>query len=183
MSAISPAWNFAKAHTRQRSTNEWRSPSQISTQGWRRNIFGSSMEVLVVSVQVQKARHPFSLFCRNIFRVGKRRTEADMAKQPAITLADLTTMPKLTQLLLAHFLEQNNPELMLLDSDTDVGKLPSAGWLVSIACPTVGIRCFKIRTDVWRKLRSLRARFLTADLLQELVTYRMRKSAAYPWIW
>lgn len=102
---------------------------------------------------------------------------------PALDLNNLAAMPKPTQLLLAHSLEQNNPDLTLLDDDTDVCKLLSLDWLVTVPCTTIGIKCFTIKPHVWRKLRWLRLEFLNKDLLSELKSYRNRKSTLYPWVW
>lgn len=135
-----------------------------------------------MSLPIAKTQHPFVLFCQNLFHTaGSVPTRVEAQKR--ITLADLATMPKETQLLLAHSLEDNNPDLTLLDDDTDVCKLLSAGWLMSVPCTTIGIICFRIKPVVWRRLRSLRSTFLNHHLLSDLEAYRKRKSALYPWVW
>ena len=136
-----------------------------------------------MSVQIGKTQHPFALFCLNLFHTGSVPARVEAAKQAAITLVDLAAMPKEAQLLLAHSLEQSNPDLTLLDDDTDVCKLLSAGWLISVPCTTIGIICFRIKPVVWRRLRSLCPTFLNQALLSDLEAYRKRKSALYPWGW
>lgn len=105
------------------------------------------------------------------------------AKQADITLAYLEAMPKQTELLVAYCLEQNNPVLTLLDSDTDVCSLLSAGWLKSIPSSPIGTICFKFTPTSWRHLKSLQSKFLTAGLVSELTVYRQRKTVVYPWVW
>lgn len=130
---------------------------------------------LTMSFQIAKTQHhPFALFCQNLFHAVSKKQ---------ISLADLAAMPKETQMLLAHSLLRRNPELTLLDDDTDVCKLLSAGWLTSVPCTTIGIICFRIKPVVWRRLVSLCPAFLNHDLLSQLAAYKKRKSAQYPWVW
>jgi hypothetical protein len=136
-----------------------------------------------MSTQVQKAHHPFSIFCLNLFGLGSSPARSDTLKHPVITLADLTAMPKDTQLLLAHSLDRNNPDLTLLNIDTDARKLVSVGWLVSEEEETIGSVRFRIKHPIWHQLRSLRKQFITNDMESDLASYRKRKSALYPWIW
>lgn len=136
-----------------------------------------------MSIQTQKAQHPFALFWSNLFHINPDIARAETAKRTPVTLSELASMPKPTQLLLAYFLKHGIPDLTLLDDDTDVCKLLEAGWLTSVSCPTKGIICFKVRPDVWRKLWSLSPKFFSKDLLNELRFYTKRKSAQYPWLW
>lgn len=135
----------------------------------------------MMSVEVGRTQHPFALFWQNLFHTVLVPPAVKAAKR--ITLADLAAMPKETQMLLAHSLEQSDPDLTLLDDDKDVRKLLSAGWLSSVPCSTIGVSCFRIKPAVWRKLRALCPRFLNHDLLTDLKAYRKRKSAIYPWVW
>lgn len=136
-----------------------------------------------MSVPERKTQHPFALFFLNLFHTGSVPARVEAAKRKRITLADLAKMPKETQMLLAYCLKKNNPDLTLLDDDTDACKLVSGDWLISVPCTTIGIMCFRIKPDVWRRLRSLRSVFLAHDLMSDLEAYRKRKSALYPWIW
>lgn len=136
-----------------------------------------------MSTQIQKTQHCFALACLNLFHIGQRTAGTGTTKPAKITLADLTAMPEQTQLLLAHALEQNNPDLTLLNDDTDANQLVSVGWLASVPCPTIGIVSFKIKRHIWHQLRALESRFLNTYLLAELKNYRQNKSALYPWIW
>src|SRR5690606_2829430 len=97
-----------------------------------------------MSLPIAKTQHPFVLFCQNLFHTAGS-VSTSVEAQTMITLADLATMPKGTQLLLAYSVEGNNPDLTLLDGDTDVCKLLSAGWLTSVPCTTIGIMCFRIK--------------------------------------
>jgi hypothetical protein len=114
---------------------------------------------------------------------GPSGTTALAAQLGKPTLADLTAMPKQTQLLLAHILEQNNPELMVFENDSDAQELCSTGWLRALPCSTVGFISFKINQHCWRQLSLLRTQFLTGDLLSALESYRKRNSTLYPWNW
>jgi hypothetical protein len=136
-----------------------------------------------MSVQTEELRHPMALYCLNLLHIGKRAAGAGEAKRAAITLDELAAMPKKTQLLLAHCLERRNPELMLLDYDTDAAPLTSAGWLVSVPCETIGMVCFRIKPHIWSQLKRLRLNFLTEDVAFDLEYYRKGKSAAYPYVW
>ena len=136
-----------------------------------------------MSFQVQKAQHPFSLFCQNLFHLSRHAEGTDTGKQVVMSLSNLTAMPKRSQMLLAYCIEQNNPELLMLDCDTDVAKPLAAGWFLPLPSATVGVRCFKIEPHAWHKLKDLGPNFLTTDLLRMLKTYRKQKSASYPWIW
>jgi len=136
-----------------------------------------------MSFHIRKARHPSDLFWSNLFHTGPRFESVDTVEQSAITLADLEAMPKEAQLLVAYSLVHCNPDLTLLDSDTDACKLLSAGWLTSVPSPTIGAIRFKIKPHVWRKLTLFGSRFLSDELLSELKDYKKRKSALYPWLW
>lgn len=95
----------------------------------------------------------------------------------------LTGMCKPSQLLLAHCLERNNPDVELLSSDLDIRDLQTAQWVTSMPCPTIGVVCFKIKSEVWKNLRSFRQACLEGDLAADLAGYRKRKSISYPWNW
>ena len=136
-----------------------------------------------MSVQLQKPRHPIVSFCLRLLRRGVRTSTVSAPRPAALTVADLAALPKQTQLLVAHFLELNNNDLTLLNSDTDVNTLFSAGWLTSIPSSTIGVLSFKFKPSFWRQLRSLQRRFLTEQLLSELAIYRHRKTVVYPWVW
>lgn len=137
------------------------------------------------SVKLEKAQHPIVLFCLNLFGTSPGLPGVDKAKQIPIpiTLAALAAMSKQTQLLLAHSMEQGNPDLTLLVDDTDACELISTGWLMPVPCTTVGMINFRIRRDVWHRLTSLSPAFLNHDLVSDLISYRKRKSALYPWVW
>lgn len=132
-----------------------------------------------MSVQIARMLHPFALFCRNLFHAGSIPSNVEADKR--ISLADLAAMPKETKLLLAHCLKRDNPNLTLLQEDNDAGKLLSARWLISIPCK--GLKCYRVKPEIWRRLRRLSSRFLSQDLLSDLKSYRKRKSAQYPWVW
>lgn len=134
-----------------------------------------------MSVQVEKSPNPFALFCSNLFRLDSNTNGG--AQQQAVTAGVLAGMPKRSQLLLGYALQQGNANIMVLDDDTDVSGLITAGWLKTVACPTAGVRCFKIEAGVWHKLRKLGAQFLTDHLRAELTTYCKEKTALYPWVW
>src|SRR5271170_5973548 len=109
--------------------------------------------VLAMFTELQRSYNPLrecfaKMFTRRSVTIGPAVIRS------AITLANLAAMPKQAQLLLAHFLEQNTPELMLRESDTDVCKLLSTGWLTSIPCLPVGFIGFTIEPHVWHQLRS-----------------------------
>lgn len=133
-----------------------------------------------MSVPIAKKQHPLALFCLNMLGPGPH---ARVEVHKHITLADLATMPRETQLLLAHCLEKNDPDMTLLDDDTDVCPLLSGRWLISVPCTTIGIISFRINPFVWRHLHSLRSAFLNRALLSDLESYRKGKSARYPWNW
>jgi hypothetical protein len=135
-----------------------------------------------MSVQVGNSPPLVAVF-RNLIHAG-HETNAESANQESVvTLDALAAMPRQAHLLLAHALEQRDPNLMLLENDTDVGELISAGWLSSIPCSTIGIVCLKIKPHIWHKLVSLGPTFFTPDLKRGLKSYRKSKSALYPWIW
>jgi hypothetical protein len=116
--------------------------------------------------------------------LSEASTAAVVVPRPGpVTVADLNVLPKQTQLLVAHFLEQNNNEMTLLDGDTDVCALQSTDWLVSMPSSPIGGSSFKFKPRSWRQLQSLQRTFLTTELLSELKTYRSHKTAAYPWVW
>lgn len=133
-----------------------------------------------MSVQTARTQHPLALFCLSMLGTGPH-ARAEAANQ--ITLAELAALPKQTQLLLAHCLEKNHPEMTLLNDDTDVCKLLSARWLTAVPCRPIGIVIFRINPVAWRRLRSLRSGFLSQALLSDLKAYRHDKSARYPWNW
>jgi hypothetical protein len=97
--------------------------------------------------------------------------------------ADLAALPKQAQLLLAHCLEQDSPDLQMMTNDPDSSSLESAGWLVRLPCPTLDISCFRIRSGIWQDLRSSNAQFMSETRLADLHAYRCHKTAAYPWVW
>lgn len=143
----------------------------------------AEQESLTMSIRIEKWQHPCALFCLSLFGRGSLGSRAEAAEHAAITLAYLAAMPKETQLLLANSLERNNPDFSLLHGDTDVCRLLSTGWLLSVPCSTKGIICFRIKPSVWRRLKSLCPTFLNYHLLCDLESYRKRKNALYPWIW
>lgn len=130
---------------------------------------------------IKKSRHPFTLFCLNLLHIGTLPERVQAERQ--ITLGDLATLPREAQWLLAYSLEKDNAELTLLNHDTDARELLSAGWLITIPCETIGVTSFRVKPDIWRKLRSVRSSFFTQDLLSHLEAYKKRKSALYPWVW
>lgn len=136
-----------------------------------------------MSVQLQKAHNPIFLVLLRLINSGARSFSVSAPRPAALTVSDLAALPKQTQLLVAHFLEQNNNDLTLLSSDKDVCNLLSAGWLVSIPSSPIGAVNYKFKPRFWRQLRSLQGKFLTRELLSELEDYRRRKTAVYPWLW
>ncbi len=130
--------------------------------------------------KVQKGEPRFTLFCRDMFANSPQMA---VKEQVSVTLAQLTALPRNTQLLVAHFLEQDNCDLMLLEGDTDVCKLLSTNWLVSLASSPVGVVSFRFKPGCWRQLKSLRQLFLTQSILNELKQYRQHKTTVYPWVW
>lgn len=101
----------------------------------------------------------------------------------SVNLADLLTLPKPTQLLLAHFMELSNPNLLLRDGDTDMVRLLGTGWLQPTPCAQAGFASFVIDQQCWRQLMALRPRILTYKLIYELETFRASKTSSYPWVW
>lgn len=134
-----------------------------------------------MSVQIAKTQHPIAEFFINLFHTGRIPARAEETKR--ITLADLALLPKETQMLLAHSLERRNPNITLLPGDTDAGEMLSASWLQSLSSSEGKEICYRIKPDIWRRLRSLSPAFLNHDLRSELKSYRKRKSAEYPWVW
>lgn len=121
-------------------------------------------------------------FFRNLIHAG-RNAQTESVNQEEVTLDSLAALPRAARLLLAHAVEQRDPNLMLLESDRDVAELISAGWLTSIPCSTIGIICFKVKPQVWDELVSLGQKFLTGELCSSLKAFRRNKNALYPWIW
>jgi hypothetical protein len=136
-----------------------------------------------MSAETPRAHHPIVVFWSQLFRSVPHDTGARPLRQHDVTSAELSALPKQTQLLVAHFLERNNSSVNLLKSDKDVGSLLSDGWLMTVPSTIVGIVCFKFMPRLWKQLKSLRSTFLTQHLLSELEAYRKGKSAIYPWLW
>lgn len=134
------------------------------------------------NAQLKNAAHPFSRSFPNLFCSGPFTSKSTKAKQESITLSDLAALPKQTQLLVAHCLGRNNPNLTLLESDAELAKLVSTGWLISIPVSTIGIKSLMFKPHFWRQLRSLRLVFVQ-PLQCELEQFRRQKTAHYPWVW
>lgn len=129
-----------------------------------------------MSVRAQTA-HPFMLFWHSFF---PRKTNE---VQHAVSSTDIASMPRQTQLLLAHCLERNDPYLTLQNGDTDAACLIKEEWLKPIECTTIGIACFRIKPYIWHQLKTSRHQFVGMISRTEIESYRKAKSANYPWLW
>lgn len=130
-------------------------------------------------IGMQNARDALALLWNRLIPPRMGSVEEDLG---VITLDYLFAMPKRSRLLVAHFVEQRNPNVTLLAGDTDVHELLLSGWLDRTQCSTEGAVCFKFEPFVWSELMSLRSEILNGDLT-ELENYRKRKTAIYPWVW
>jgi len=136
-----------------------------------------------MTVGIQNDFHPTTISKSFVDASSAKVGSSITASPAAITIADLTALPRQTQLLAAHCLEQNYNDFTLLDRDTDACNLVALGWLTSIPVSTIGILRFKFKPNIWRQLSSLRYKFLTNRLRYELSNYRQHKTTLYPWVW
>jgi|AGTN01.1.fsa_nt_gi hypothetical protein len=130
---------------------------------------------------IQRAQNAITVFWLNLFPACTHLKIVEKM-QEAITRENLVTMPKQSRLLLAHWLNRNDPEMTFLTDDTDVCYMLLADWLTSMPCSTIGASNFRFKPYIWSELTSLRAEILPGNQ-SVLESYRVRKSAIYPWVW
>jgi len=136
-----------------------------------------------MSQNIRKQVPSFSRFLVNLVRTGPPAQGVEHMNRARITMMDLAALSKHTQLLVAYCLDENNPNLTLLAGDSDIDELVSAGWMISVPCSTVGIRCSKFMPSVWQQLRSIKWQFVKNNLAADLLAYKRNKSLCYPWNW
>lgn len=124
----------------------------------------------------------FSNFFHAVF--SKARTEEERATNLRLfRLTDVASMPRKTQLLLAHSLQRNDPYITLQDRDEDAACLIANGLLNTIECTTIGIACYRIKPFFWHRLKTNSGDLLNLVSDAEIDSYRKTKSANYPWVW
>jgi len=125
-------------------------------------------------------------FCSKFWsKLFGHRSHSSLSKQgPQLTLPNLTSLPNRTQLMVAHFLDHNSSDFMLLRNDADLPDLLATGWMERSAPPAPpGFVCFHFTRAAWQQLLELRHRFLSAAMRTQLTEYRLLKSTEYPWVW
>lgn len=136
-----------------------------------------------MTVKAQQTGNPLSLFLGRLFPSENQSRSSDDMQTTKISMADLIALPRNSQLLLAYCLTRNYSEITLFNSDSDEAALADAGWLVSMPCPTLGILCYRFKPNAWRRLKELSQIFLKGQILVDVESYRLEKSALYPWNW
>jgi hypothetical protein len=129
-----------------------------------------------MSVRTSSA-NPIALFWQAFFGKG------NSAKQNVLSSTDIASMPRNTQLLLAHSLQRNDPYLTVQDGDDDADYLISEKLLAPIECTASGIFCYRIKPFFWHQLKTSRCHLLDVISKEELDCYRKLKCTRYPWVW
>jgi hypothetical protein len=136
-----------------------------------------------MTAQTQKLHHPLARFCSGFFRSGPRTSGMRNLGTRSITVSDLALLPRKSQLLIAHFLDQKMRTMTILDSDTDIQSLLSIRLVRTLPRTQIGVTNLEFTRDAWAQLQRIRTKFLSDQILTELELYRKHKSAEYPWIW
>ena len=130
---------------------------------------------------LEKLQDHFVDLCRRVFARQGGAKAAGRTGQ--VTQLDLMSLPRTAQLFLAHFLNQDSRTITMLERDNDARQILFRGWIGVVPGSTPGFVNYRMPEAYWNQITSLQPKFLTTELLHELVIYRNRKSAEYPWLW